>query len=115
MSEESTPSLDALPRDARLSLLRFVCSFAWADLEIQDDEKSFVHDLIARLELSEDEREQAARWLKVPPNPDDVDPTDVPREHRQVFLSTVLGLVQADGVIDPDEVETFALFEQLMR
>ena len=115
MSEDSTASLDALPRDARLSLLRFVCSFAWADLEIADDERSFVSTLIDKLHLDDEERAMAAEWLKLPPDPDEVDPTDVPREHRQVFLKTVLDLVQADGVIDPDEVETFALFEQLMR
>ena len=36
-------------------------------------------------------------------------------QHRQLFLKVVLEMVQADGHIDADEIETYALFEQLLR
>lgn len=112
---EDTPSLDALPIADRMHLLRFVCSFAWADLEIADTERSFVADLMQRLNLPDDERTQALEWLSVPPHPEEIDPTQVPREHRQLFLKVVLEMVQADGRIDADEIESYALFEQLLR
>ncbi|TNE85524.1 MAG: TerB family tellurite resistance protein [Deltaproteobacteria bacterium] len=95
--------------------MRFVCSFAWADLEIADPERTFVADLMQRLELTEEDRTKALEWLAVPPRPEEIDPTEVPREHRQLFLKIVLEMVQADGRIDGDEIETYALFEQLLR
>lgn len=107
--------LGDLDSEARLRLVRFVCSFAWADLEVQDAERSFVHRMLDQLGLDEEEQEQARQWLKVPPMPEEVDPTDIPTEHRQVFLNTILQLVGADGFIDEKEMETLSLFEKLLR
>ena len=103
----------SLPREDRLRLMKFVCSFAWADLEIQKEERDFVGKMIETLELEAD-RKQIEGWLKHPPPPEEVDPTDVPREHRELFLDAVRRLVAADDRIDPKEAETLALFEQLM-
>lgn len=114
MSEENL-TLENLPIADRMTLLRFVCSFAWADLEIAETERTFVADLMQRLKLPDEERTQALEWLSVPPRPEEIDPTEVPREHRQLFLRVVLEMVQADGKIDADEIESYALFEQLLR
>jgi uncharacterized tellurite resistance protein B-like protein len=103
----------SLPREDRLRLMKFVCSFAWADLEIQDEERDFVAKMIERLDL-EDDRKQIEGWLKHPPAPEEVDPTDVPQEHREMFLDAVRKLVAADDRIDPKEAETLAIFEQLL-
>jgi uncharacterized tellurite resistance protein B-like protein len=103
----------SLPREDRLRLMKFVCSFAWADLEIQDEERDFVGAMIKHLEL-EDERPLIEGWLRHPPPAEEVDPTDVPREHRELFLDAVRRLVAADDRIDPKEAETLALFEQLL-
>lgn len=103
----------SLPREDRLRLMKFVCSFAWADLEIQDEEREFVTKMIDYLEL-QDDRKQVEGWLRHPPPPEEVDPTDVPREHREMFLDAVRRLVAADDRIDPKEAETLALFEQLL-
>lgn len=102
-----------LGREDRLRLMRFVCSFAWADLEVQDDEKKVVDKLIKTLEL-EDDRALIERWLKSPPPPEDVDPTRVPRHHRELFLEAARAVFAADGVIDPKEQENFELLEQLL-
>ena len=107
--------LDELDADARLRLVGFLCSFAWADLEVQEAERSFVTRLLDQLSLDEAERTQAEQWLVLPPAPEEVDPTDIPEEHRQVFLSTMLQLVGADGKVSPAEMETLALFEKLLR
>jgi uncharacterized tellurite resistance protein B-like protein len=107
--------LGALDRGERLQLLRFVTSFAWADLTISAGERAFVHGLVTRLHLAPEEAIEVEGWLKVPPPPDAVDPTLVPREHRQLFLATVKEMVKADGEISSEESENLALLEQLMR
>ena len=108
-------SIRDLSKEDRLRLVRFVCSFAWADLEVQDAERGFVQRLFEQLELDESEQAQAQQWLKLPPPPEDVDPTDIPQEHRDLFLVQVTQMMTADGVVDPNEMETLTLFEQLLR
>lgn len=105
--------LETLTREDRLRLMKFVCSFAWADLEVQDDERAFVNKMIGQLEL-EDDRAQIERWLKTPPPPEEVDPTRVPRAHRKLLLDAARAVFNADGVIDPKERENFELLEQLL-
>lgn len=104
-----------LDTESRLRLVRFVCSFAWADLEVHASERALVTKLLDQFELDEDEKAQAERWLRLPPAPEEVDPTDIPVEHRQLFLNTMLQLVAADGVVDPNEMDTLAVFEKLLR
>jgi len=106
--------LDKLSRPDRMRLMRFVCSFAWADLEIQAEERSFVKKLVRKLKLTADEKQQVDAWLAVPPSPEEVDPTDVPKAHRQLFLDTMRDIVTIDGLVDPEEDESFALLEQLL-
>jgi uncharacterized tellurite resistance protein B-like protein len=113
MRQPST--LESLDRTERLQLLRFVASFAWADLTISDAERTFVHQLVRRLELSRDEAEMVESWLKVPPPPDSVDPTHVPHNHRRVFIDTVRAMVQADGNVSEEERESLELLEQLTQ
>ncbi len=105
----------ALERKDRLRLIRFVCSFAWADLEIQPEEREYVKKLIERLELEPADRGQARQWLRVPPDAGEVDPTDIPLEHRKLFLREVEGAVAADGELAPEERENLRLFKALLR
>ena len=46
-----------------MTLMKFVCSFAWADLEVQDEERRFVAKVMNALDLSEGERAQVQSWL----------------------------------------------------
>jgi uncharacterized tellurite resistance protein B-like protein len=98
----------------RLQLLDFVCSFAWADLRIRPQEREFMKRLIGRLDLPQDERLAVDVMLSHPPRAEDVDPMDVPLEHRRLFLETVKQMVLADGDIDPAEAEQLDLFEELL-
>ncbi len=107
--------LNSLSKDERLQLMRFVCSFAWADLEIRDEERVYVADLMRRLDLDEDEEVQVQGWLSRPPAPEDVDPTLIPVEHRQIFLDALLGVLGSDGEIDEAETESFNLLSMLLR
>ncbi len=102
------------PKD-RLRLMKFVCSFVWADLEVKGSERKFVSKMVKKLDLSEDDAAQVKEWLKVPPRPEEVDPTQIPQEHRQIFLDTMRNVVTADGEVAKDEWENLALFEQLLR
>ena len=106
--------LSKLTREDRLRLMKFVCSFAWADLEVQDEEREFVKKMVRRLQLDDQDRKLVDGWLEVPPPPQDVDPTRVPTEHREIFLETVRGLIAADKFVDPEERESLKLFEQLL-
>ena len=76
--------LDRLDRRDRMRLMRFVCSFAWADLEVRPEEREFVRAMVARLALDDDERKKVQCWLDHPPELESVDPTLVPAAHRRV-------------------------------
>lgn len=107
--------MERLNKKERLQLMRYVCSFAWADLEIQPEEREYVAQLIRRLELDEDEAKQVEGWLKVPPRADEVDPTEIPQRNRHIFLEAARAVVIADGVVTPEEEENLLLFEALLR
>lgn len=104
---------DSLEPRERLQLLKFVCSFAWADLEVRPEERAFVARMVERLALGADERAQVRRWLERPPSPDSVDPMTVPREHRETFLEAIEGVIASDGEIAPEERESLALLRDL--
>jgi hypothetical protein len=108
------PMLDQLDRRDRLRLVQFVCSFAWADFEIQPEERVFIARLIRRLDLSDEEDEQVRKWLDRPPSLDDLDPTSIPAAHRRLFVEAIEGLIGADGAIGDEERESFDVFKQLL-
>lgn len=98
-----------------MRLMKFVCSLAWADLEVQREERAFVGRMTSRLGLRPDEVAQVERWLQVPPEADDVDPAQIPREHRALFLGTLRELVLADGEVDEQERASLALLEDMLK
>lgn len=106
--------LDKLPKAERLQLMKFVCSFAWADLEIADQERRWVHKLVKKLHLDADEAKQVEKWLELPPRAEEVDPAMVPHAHRSIFLNAAREIIAADGTISDEERENLALLEQLL-
>ncbi len=107
--------MQRLNKSDRMRLMRFVCSFAWADLEIQKEERAFVGKLVKQLDLDEDERREVEAMLQRPPKAEDVDPARVPLQHRELFLDAVRAVIAADGSIAPEEHESFELFEALLK
>jgi uncharacterized tellurite resistance protein B-like protein len=95
--------LDQLSRDDRLLLLKFVCAFAWTDLEVTQAEKDFVHRLVNKLGLDENDRQEVEAWLHVAPAPSEVDPELVPHEHRRAFVEAARAVIYADGKVDDEE------------
>jgi uncharacterized tellurite resistance protein B-like protein len=96
-----------LSREDRLLLLRFVCAFAWTDLEIRDSERRFVRRLVERLQLVDDDKRLVEEWLSIAPSPQSVDPAQVPQAHRRTFIEAVRALIYADGQVDAEEREQF--------
>jgi hypothetical protein len=95
--------------------MKFICSFAWADLEVSSAERNFVRKLQKQLGLTEAERAQVEEWLKVPPKAEELDPEQIPREHRELFVDAARAMIVVDGRVDPDEAENLALFEMLIE
>jgi hypothetical protein len=98
----------------RMNLLRFVCSFVWTDLRVAQQERDLVMRIAGRLALDEAEVAQVAAWLKTPPNIDDLDPSSIPKAHRQLFLQAAELTIKADGQVVPVEAEALALFRELL-
>jgi len=106
--------MEPMTSEDRLRLLRFVCSFAWADLQVAEEERRLIRDLADALGVTADESNLVSAWLKQPPQAEDIDPLDIPPHLRQAVLEAVAAVVRADGVVDDREVETFALLEALI-
>lgn len=107
--------LGSLSAKDRLQLLRFVCSFMWADLDVGSSERTFVLSLAQRLNLPESEIEQVKAWLETPPLAEEVDPSSIPPEHRRLFLEAIEQALASDGAINAPESENLALFRELLR
>ena len=106
--------MDELNRADQLRLLKFVCSFAWADLEIRPEERSFVEHLVRIIGLDDEERAEVDGWLRIPPRPESIDPTSIPQNQRRLFLTTIDGVIRSDGEISPEERENFDLLKDLL-
>lgn len=104
-----------LPHQERLLLLKFVCSFAWADLEVGPRERAFVARLFEQAELPAADAAEVRRWLEDPPSPDEVDPARIPRAHRKLFLEAARGVLGADRDLTEEERDMLRTFEDLLR
>ena len=107
-------TMDQLNRDDRLRLVKFVCSFAWADLEIHPEERAFVDHIVQSLKLNAEDQSKVEGWMAVPPSPESVDPTRIPLAQRKLFLDSIEGVIISDGKISPEESENLALLRDLL-
>jgi len=106
--------MNELSKEDRLRLMKFVCSFAWADLHIDESERKMVAKLVRRLKLDADEKKKVEQWLELPPAAEELDPTQLPDEHKQLFLKTARQMIEVDGEIADEEAENFELLAQLL-
>jgi hypothetical protein len=109
-----TWTMDQLNRDDRLRLVKFVCSFAWADLEIHPEERIFVDHIVRSLELNDEDQSKVEGWMAIPPSPESIDPTRIPLAQRKLFLDSIEGVIISDGKIAPEERENLALLRDLL-
>ena len=104
--------LTQLDPQTRKTLLKVACFAAWSDLSVAPEERREILSLAARMAVDEAELAEVVGWLKGPP--EEVDPYDLPVEHRQLFLDTLCDVVEADGVIAPEECETVRLIREFI-
>lgn len=105
--------LNELDAQARRSLIMLACHAAWSDLAVVQQERDVIMTLASRLELDEAAVADVNRWLKGPPP--EIDPYDLPREHKEILCSTLRDVVEADGVLAPEECETLRLVREFMQ
>jgi bacterioferritin len=99
----------------KLQLVRFACAFAWADLSVHPAEREEVLRLMERLAIEEPaERLAVIRWLKSPPSPDELDPLEIPREHRELFVRECEEIIRADGVVKPEEADAIRTLRKIL-
>ncbi len=110
----ATTALDRLDRQDRLRLVKFVCSFAWADLQVRPEERRFVDHIVHSLKLDDADQQKVEGWLAVPPSPESIDPTRIPLEQRKLFLDSIEGVILADGQVSPEERDNLALLRDLL-
>ena len=94
--------------------MKFVCSFAWTDLEVSQSERDLVMRMCGSLRLTDGETAQVEQWLELPPRAEELDPTTVPPDHRQMILTAIEQMVAADGKVVPAESESLQLFRDLV-
>ena len=107
--------LESLDARERLQLIKFLCSFAWADLRLREAEREFVARMVERLGLKTEETLQVGTWLESPPPADAVDPMDIPMRHREIFIEAVAGVIRVDGEIADEEREQFEILSELLN
>ncbi len=102
-----------LNADARRGLMKLAVHAAWSDLMVVPQEREVVLGLARRLELGEDDVAEVQQWLKGPPP--EIDPYDLPREHKEVLCTVLLDVVEADGELAPEECETLRLVREFLQ
>lgn len=107
--------LSTLSRAERLLLMRFVCSFAWADARVRPEERALVARYVRKLRLDDSEERQVRAWLEAPPPLESVDSKLVPAEHRTVFIHALESIISVDGDIAPAERSRLIELANLLR
>jgi uncharacterized tellurite resistance protein B-like protein len=95
--------LHEMTREERLLLFRFVCSFAWADDQMREEERALVRRYIDKLRLDDIEQRQVQAWLDRPPPAESVDPDLIPARHRVAFVRAIESIIAVDGEVAPAE------------
>jgi len=76
-----------------------------ADGKVSEEEKRFMNDFLAKLELDQDKKEKLSK-IKISSVDDLLIPSDLPRENAEKILKGVWGLALSDGLV-ASEVQMF--------
>ena len=92
-----------------LQLFHFMCAFAWADLEIQEEEQEMIERLMVSLKVPPEDQNLILTWLEVPPPPEVIDPYAVDPEFRSQIYKAAKAIVLSDGELHQLEKEMLEL------
>ena len=96
-------------RQKLLQLFHFMCAFAWADLEIQQQERDMIERLLLALELLPEDWVTVLKWLEHPPEPDAIKPYNIPADFREQIYEAAKAVVLIDGKMEPKERDMLTL------
>jgi uncharacterized tellurite resistance protein B-like protein len=99
-----------LSDEERLLLMKFLCAFAWSDLDISDKERAFVERMNNKLALDAAGQAQVSSWLDIAPSPHSLHPEAIPQAHRALFVDAARAMIYTDGNVEDAERK---LFEKL--
>ena len=97
----------------RRGLLMLACHAAWSDLSVVPQERRVVLALAERLQVGEAELKEVNAWLKGPPP--EIDPYELPRDHKELLCAVLMDVVEADGVLAPEKCETLRLVREFIE
>ena len=101
---------EELTEDERIDLMRFLCSFAWADGEVQAEERAVLERILAHSGLSRERRAAAMSWLIEPPDMEGFDFAAISPEKRSLFLDLAFEVASAHGGLAGDELRQLQMF-----
>jgi hypothetical protein len=100
--------------EEKLQIMRFICTFAWADLKVVQAERQFIMRFCDTLVLNDDERKEVESWLKHPQHPDDIDPFSLPKHLHEYVLSAAQAISIVDGEFDDKESELLEILQGIL-
>ena len=103
-------NLDQLSEAERVELMRFLCSFAWADGEVQAPERELLERVLGGLKLGAQARAEVTAWLFSPPDMTGFDFAAIPAEKRQLFLDQAFAIASAHGGLAAEELRHLEMF-----
>jgi uncharacterized tellurite resistance protein B-like protein len=103
-----------LSQAQRQRVLKFGVSSAWADLSLDSREVAVLFDIADELALDDEGRTRFLSWLSEPPPPEEVDPTKVMQEERELCISVASRVIAADGRKTEEEEAFLALLTELL-
>jgi uncharacterized tellurite resistance protein B-like protein len=102
--------VDDLTEAERIDLMRFLCSFAWADGEVQPKERAVLDRVLAGLQLSDEGHAQVRAWLSAPPDMEGFDFGAIAPDKRSLFTDHAFEVAAADGGLAAEELAHLQMF-----
>ena len=99
--------------DHLMMYFQYLCAFAWADREIQQEERDMIVRNMDTLSVSEEQRSQILGWLEIPPDGALIDPYTVPRGFRNLIYNAAQAIVMSDGELHPLEKDMLDMLKEI--
>lgn len=101
---------DDLTETERVELMRFLCSFAWADGEVQPEEKTVLERVLGGLGLGAEARAEVEPWLATAPDVEGRELKAIDEQKRAAFIDRAYEVAAADGEIAAEELKHLKMF-----
>ena len=90
--------------------MRFLCSFAWADDEVQSEERVVLDGILEHLGLTPANQIKVESWLDTPPDMAGFDFGGIPQATRELFLDLAFSVASAHGGLAVEEMRHLQMF-----